>query len=121
MENAYSKTPAEVLRHFQVSEERGLSEQQVRSLREKHGRNGRRPERRIGEDSVLTRAQRCPKTRLRPSGSSSSSSSRTSSSSSCSARPPYPLYSHYSRMARDGPRSWTRQWYVAFFTVCHMR
>lgn len=39
MENAYTKTPAEALKHFQVTEDRGLSEQQVRSLREKHGKN----------------------------------------------------------------------------------
>ena len=39
MENAYTKTPVEALKHFQVSEERGLSEQQVKSLRDKHGRN----------------------------------------------------------------------------------
>jgi Ca2+ transporting ATPase len=48
MENAYTKTPAEALRHFQVTEEKGLSEQQVTSLREKHGKNGRRRQRRIG-------------------------------------------------------------------------
>jgi magnesium-transporting ATPase (P-type) len=39
MENAYTKTPAEALRQFQVTEEKGLSEQQVRDLRQKHGRN----------------------------------------------------------------------------------
>ncbi|CBX90378.1 similar to calcium-transporting atpase sarcoplasmic/endoplasmic reticulum type [Plenodomus lingam JN3] len=39
MENAFTKTPAEALSQFQVSEDSGLSEQQVRSLREKHGRN----------------------------------------------------------------------------------
>ena len=39
MENAYTKTPAEVLKHFQVKEIRGLSSQQVRGSREKHGRN----------------------------------------------------------------------------------
>jgi Ca2+ transporting ATPase len=39
MENAYTKTPTEALKHFQVTEDRGLSEQQVRSLREKHGKN----------------------------------------------------------------------------------
>lgn len=39
MENAYTKTPAEALRSFQVTEENGLSERQVRDLREKHGRN----------------------------------------------------------------------------------
>lgn len=39
MENAYTQTPAEALRHFDVTEERGLSEQQVHRLREKHGRN----------------------------------------------------------------------------------
>ncbi|OAL49261.1 calcium ATPase [Pyrenochaeta sp. DS3sAY3a] len=39
MENAYTRTPAEALKHFQVTEDRGLSAQQVRSLREKHGKN----------------------------------------------------------------------------------
>ncbi len=40
MENAYTRTPTEVLKHFQVTEEKGLSEQQVKSLREQHGKNG---------------------------------------------------------------------------------
>jgi Ca2+ transporting ATPase len=40
MENAFTKTPAEALRHFQVAEQQGLSAQQVNSLRETHGRNG---------------------------------------------------------------------------------
>lgn len=40
MENAYTKTPAEALKHFQVTEEKGLSEQQVKDLRAKHGKNG---------------------------------------------------------------------------------
>jgi hypothetical protein len=40
MENAYTRTPAEALQHFQVREEQGLSDQQVASLREKHGKNG---------------------------------------------------------------------------------
>ncbi|KAJ4318349.1 hypothetical protein N0V94_004479 [Neodidymelliopsis sp. IMI 364377] len=39
MENAYTRTPTEALKHFQVTEEKGLSEQQVKSLREKHGKN----------------------------------------------------------------------------------
>lgn len=39
MENAYTKTPAEALKQFGVAEARGLSAQQVKSLREKHGRN----------------------------------------------------------------------------------
>jgi magnesium-transporting ATPase (P-type) len=39
MENAYTKTPAEALKHFQVTEEKGLSEQQVKELRAKHGKN----------------------------------------------------------------------------------
>jgi len=46
MENAYTKTPAEALKHFQVTEEKGLSEQQVKSLREKHGKNGMMPQHR---------------------------------------------------------------------------
>lgn len=40
MENAFTKTPAEALRHFQVTEEKGLSAQQVASLRAQHGKNG---------------------------------------------------------------------------------
>jgi Ca2+ transporting ATPase len=40
MENAFTRTPAEALKHFEVTEEKGLSENQVKSLREKHGRNG---------------------------------------------------------------------------------
>lgn len=39
MENAYTKTPAEVLKHFQTKEARGLSAQQVNDSRKKHGRN----------------------------------------------------------------------------------
>jgi Ca2+ transporting ATPase len=39
MENAYTKSPAEALQHFQVTEQRGLSVQQVKTLREKHGKN----------------------------------------------------------------------------------
>jgi Ca2+ transporting ATPase len=46
MENAYTKTPAEALKHFQVTEEKGLSEQQVKTLREKHGKNGMLEQRR---------------------------------------------------------------------------
>jgi Ca2+ transporting ATPase len=40
MENAYTRTPAEALQHFQVAEETGLSAQQVQQLRAKHGKNG---------------------------------------------------------------------------------
>jgi Ca2+ transporting ATPase len=40
MENAYTKTPSEALRHFGVTEDKGLSEPQVKTLREKHGKNG---------------------------------------------------------------------------------
>lgn len=40
MENAYTKTPAEALRHFQVDEHKGLSAEQVKAAREKHGKNG---------------------------------------------------------------------------------
>jgi Ca2+ transporting ATPase len=40
MENAYTKTPGEALKHFQVTEEKGLSEQQVKKQLEKYGKNG---------------------------------------------------------------------------------
>ncbi|KAF2749436.1 calcium ATPase [Sporormia fimetaria CBS 119925] len=39
MENAYTKTPAAALKHFQVTEHGGLSESQVQEARQKHGKN----------------------------------------------------------------------------------
>ena len=41
MENAYTRSPGEALKHFQVSEQNGLSEQQVLSQRKKYGKNGK--------------------------------------------------------------------------------
>ena len=40
MDNAYIKTPGEALKHFQATEEQGLSEQQVSAARQKYGKNG---------------------------------------------------------------------------------
>jgi Ca2+ transporting ATPase len=40
MENAFAKTPAEVLKYFSVSEAQGLTSEQVKASREKYGRNG---------------------------------------------------------------------------------
>jgi Ca2+ transporting ATPase len=40
MESAFSKTTGEVLKHFSVTETKGLSEAQINASREKHGRNG---------------------------------------------------------------------------------
>jgi len=40
MENAYNKSPDEVLDYFQVEEEKGLSDEGVVELRQKYGRNG---------------------------------------------------------------------------------
>ncbi|KAF2178562.1 calcium ATPase [Zopfia rhizophila CBS 207.26] len=39
MEDAYTRTPGAALKNFQVSEEKGLSEQQVQSLKQKYGKN----------------------------------------------------------------------------------
>lgn len=39
MENAFTRTPAEALKYFGVTEQKGLSEQQVQGARQKHGRN----------------------------------------------------------------------------------
>lgn len=39
MEKSYTKPPAEVLKHFDVKESKGLSLQQVATSRSKHGRN----------------------------------------------------------------------------------
>ncbi|CAG8975648.1 hypothetical protein HYALB_00008407 [Hymenoscyphus albidus] len=39
MEKSFTKTTAEVLDHFSVSEEQGLTEAQIKELRGKHGRN----------------------------------------------------------------------------------
>jgi Ca2+ transporting ATPase len=40
MENAYTKTPGDALKFFQVTEHAGLSEQQLQSARQKYGKNG---------------------------------------------------------------------------------
>jgi hypothetical protein len=40
MENAYNKAIDEVLDYFQVSEEKGLSDERVIEFRQKYGRNG---------------------------------------------------------------------------------
>jgi Ca2+ transporting ATPase len=40
MENAFSRSTAEALKYFSVTEQKGLSEAKVHALREKYGRNG---------------------------------------------------------------------------------
>ena len=40
MENAHNKATHEVLNYFQVSEEKGLSDERVIELRQEYGRNG---------------------------------------------------------------------------------
>lgn len=40
MENTYIYSPEEVLNHFHVEEQLGLSDQQVHNATEKYGRNG---------------------------------------------------------------------------------
>lgn len=40
MENAYTRTPSEALKHFAVTEAKGLADHQVQTLRQKHGKNG---------------------------------------------------------------------------------
>lgn len=40
MDDAFSKSTPEVLKHFGVSEAKGLSEQQVKAQRQKYGPNG---------------------------------------------------------------------------------
>jgi len=41
MENAYVYSPQQILEHFGVSEQKGLSDVQVQIAQEKYGRNGR--------------------------------------------------------------------------------
>lgn len=42
MENAYVRSPRDVLAHFGATEAHGLSDSKVEASRLKHGRNGRR-------------------------------------------------------------------------------
>lgn len=44
MDDAYARTPEQVLQHFQVEEHQGLGDAQVVTSREKYGSNGMRPE-----------------------------------------------------------------------------
>jgi len=43
MESSYLSSPDEVLDHFNVQAQQGLSEQQVRQATQKYGRNGTTP------------------------------------------------------------------------------
>lgn len=45
MENAFARSTGEILKHFAVSEQTGLSEAQVKENTEKYGKNGMRPSR----------------------------------------------------------------------------
>jgi P-type Ca2+ transporter type 2A len=40
MENAHTRRPDEVLEYFQVTEEKGLTEERAEQKRQKYGRNG---------------------------------------------------------------------------------
>jgi magnesium-transporting ATPase (P-type) len=42
MENAFARSTAEILKHFAVTEQKGLSEAQVQQSTEKYGKNGTR-------------------------------------------------------------------------------
>ena len=42
MENAYVRSPRDVLAHFGATEAHGLSDSKVEASRLKHGRNGKR-------------------------------------------------------------------------------
>jgi len=41
MDHSFTRSPAELLRDFGVSEDAGLTQDQVLRLREKHGSNGK--------------------------------------------------------------------------------
>jgi P-type Ca2+ transporter type 2A len=43
MEQAFLSSPTQVLKHFQVTEDTGLSSKQVSASRAKHGSNGNKP------------------------------------------------------------------------------
>lgn len=59
MDDAYVRSPQEVLKHFGVSEQAGLSSSAVEASRREHGRNGEFKAlhglRLIAEVSLLTR------------------------------------------------------------------
>lgn len=44
MDLAWTKSKDEVLKYFEVDEERGLSDSQVKRYQEKYGPNGKHPE-----------------------------------------------------------------------------
>lgn len=54
MDNAFTRTPQEVLAHFQVTEQQGLSSQAVVASKEKYGRNGMIPGTRDHKGGTLT-------------------------------------------------------------------
>jgi hypothetical protein len=54
MDNAYIKSPEEALKHFQATEEQGLSEQQVTAFRQKYGKNGTQLQAPLSRAHLLT-------------------------------------------------------------------
>lgn len=76
MDNAFTRTPQEVLAHFQVTEQGGLSNQAVVASREKYGRNGMLPSTRNQKGCKLTDQQPSRKILQHHSGSSYWSSSK---------------------------------------------
>ena len=52
MDNAYVRSALEVLKHFNVQEETGLSNALVTESRQKHGRNGMSSLKRVCADEV---------------------------------------------------------------------
>lgn len=64
MDHSFTRLPAELLRDFGVSEDAGLTQDQVLRLREKHGSNGKSPvsfiQQWIGFRETLSRKENGP-------------------------------------------------------------
>lgn len=106
MEAAYLASTKEALDYFDVSEQVGLTDQEVEKAREQYGRNGilgyYPPS---GASSVNMLLQLCQRIHRHRYGNLYLSNSKTSLSSYCLDRRPFLSFSLYSRTAKTGLHS----------------
>ena len=115
MKAAFLSTPEEVLKHFQVTEQDGLSGEQVKQALAKFGRNGIVSLDVAGSPNRILTFLFQSYLKILPHlfGSLYSSNSKTNWWSSCLGQQRYHSCSRSSRTVRDGPHLWTLWWYVA--------
>ena len=109
MDNAFVRSAQDVLQHFGVTEQAGLSDNKVEASRQKYGRNGMIRISHRAHSRILIALQPYLKTHLHRCGSSYSSNSKINLSSSYSVAQQFLSSWRCSKREKVGRRLWTRQ------------